>query len=111
MTGPIPTEKITIEELMRHMDMVFENCKALAQQRGDNYASRTDTLKVFTEVADNVNLAPWVIANILVEIKIARFRENIRNGVDYRDSMLDLMVYLNFFDILKKQQLKAMGAL
>ena len=97
---------VTIDDLIQFMQENFENCIQLAIGRGDQYATQEDTLKTFRSGAKRLNVTPSYFCLTLIVVKMERFMMNVNNNVDYTDSMLDLIIYLNFYDILKKEETK-----
>ena len=91
---------VSIEELTTAHKQICEKALNIAIQRGDEYATREETLKTFKEVGEEMRMHPAYVALVLLSIKHKRIIQQFQHGEPIEDSVVDNINYGIYAQVL-----------
>ena len=95
----------TVDELTKIHKKICQEALDLAVQRGDEYATKEDTLKTFRLAGDSMSKPPSSVALTLLSIKFMRICEQISKGMIPKDSIRDLINYGIYLEVLLNDEI------
>jgi hypothetical protein len=96
----------TLEELTKAHNSITHAALQLVIQRGDEYATKDDTLKTFREVGAELGIPASTVAMILLSIKHKRIIQQRHNKKPFSDSIKDLINYGIYLYVLSEEESK-----